>query len=378
MVAPGRQEASGRRIVMSPVILRRYLRAKFVTMIGGAFLFCCVLIFMIDFLEMLRQAGKSGSVKMTVVILITLLRLPAYTEILLAFAVLVGTIGALMSLSRKSELAVMRAGGLSVWQLLRPGLVLALVIGVLAVTIYNPLATAARTESERLFAVTYGRESNFLRAQSGGLWLRQDGSDGPTVITAGASTRRGLELHAVTLIQFDRSDAFIERVDGHTATLQEGYWLVTDAVVTRTGAEPERFSTYHVSTYLTPDRVQSALGSLLSQSFWELPELIEIAEKTGIAAGPYRMQYALLVARPWLLAVMVVLAATVSLRSFRSGGIQTMVILGLVGGIGLFLLVEISRQVGLAGLVPPWVAVWVPVGVAGLLATTVLLHQEDG
>jgi lipopolysaccharide export system permease protein len=363
---------------MSPVILRRYLRAKFVTMIGGAFLFCCVLIFMIDFLEMLRQAGKSGSVQMSIVILITLLRLPAYTEILLAFAVLVGTIAALMSLSRKSELAVMRAGGLSVWQLLRPGLVLALLIGVVAVSIYNPLATAARTESERLFAVTYGRESNFLRAQSGGLWLRQDGSDGPTVITAGASTKRGLELHAVTLIQFDRSDAFIERVDGAIATLQEGYWLVTDAVVTRTGTEPERFSTYHVSTHLTPDRVQSALGSLLSQSFWELPELIEIAEKTGINAGPYRMQYALLVARPWLLAVMVVLAATVSLRSFRSGGIQTMVMLGLVGGIGLFLLVEISRQVGLAGLVPPWVAVWVPVGVAGLLATTVLLHQEDG
>ena len=59
-----------------------------------------------------------------------LLRLPAFTEILLAFAVLVGGIGALLSLNRKSELIVMRAGGMSVWQFLRPGLVVALVLGI--------------------------------------------------------------------------------------------------------------------------------------------------------------------------------------------------------------------------------------------------------
>ena len=64
-----------------------------------------------------------------------LLRLPAFTEILLAFAVLVGSIGALLSLNRKSELIVMRAGGMSVWQFLRPGLTVALVLGVLAVTV---------------------------------------------------------------------------------------------------------------------------------------------------------------------------------------------------------------------------------------------------
>ncbi|MEL6623285.1 MAG: LPS export ABC transporter permease LptG, partial [Pseudomonadota bacterium] len=43
-----------------------------------------------------------------------------------------------------------------------------------------------------------------------------------------------------------------------------------------------------------------------------------------------------------------------------------------------FLGAELSRQVGLAGLIAPWVAVWVPVGVAWLFGLTVLLHQEDG
>jgi lipopolysaccharide export system permease protein len=85
-----------------------------------------------------------------------------------------------------------------------------------------------------------------------------------------------------------------------------------------------------------------------------------------------------LLARPVLCLAMVLLAATVSLRSFRSGGIQTMVVAGMVGGLGFFLMSEVSRQFGVAGLAPPWAAIWIPVVGAILASVTVLLHQEDG
>jgi lipopolysaccharide export system permease protein len=75
---------------------------------------------------------------------------------------------------------------------------------------------------------------------------------------------------------------------------------------------------------------------------------------------------------------MVLMGATVSLRSFRSGKVQHMVVYGMVGGFGFLLLAEVSRQIGAAGLVAPTVAVWVPVLVAILISSTVLLHQEDG
>ena len=358
-------------------LLRRYVAGRFVTMITGTFLLCLVLIFMIDFVEMLRQAGKFGNASVGRLIWITLLRLPAYTEILLAFAVLVGTISALLMLSRRSELAVMRAAGLSVWQLLRPGIVVSLVLGILAITVYNPVAASARAEAERLFAETFGRESNFLRSR-GGLWLRQDGVDGPSVITAGAAANQGLALTALTVFQFDSEDRFIERIDGARGNLDQGFWRIEQAWVSRIGSEPEFFDTYLVSTYLTPERVQDAIGSVLSLSFWELPTLIELAEKAGLSPAKYQIQYELLLSRPLLLVSMVLLGATVSLRSFRSGKIQTMVVTGMVGGIGFFLLVEVSRQIGMAGLVQPWVAVWVPIFVASLLSISVLLRQEDG
>jgi len=358
--------------------LRRYIARRFLMTILGTFLLCAVLIFMIDFVELLRQSGKFGSVRAGRLIWMTLLRLPAYTEILLGFAVLVGSIGALLMLNRKSELAVMRSSGMSVWQFLRPGVLVACLLGVFAVAAFNPFAAAARTEAERLFAESFGREANIMRTQSYGNWLRQDGPDGASVINAGAHSRRGLTLTAVSIFQFDTEGRFVERIDGARAQLQDGYWEVRDAWVSRMGREPEKFNAYMVSTYLTPERVQDALGSVISLSVWELPGLIEAADKAGLSTSRYRIQLELLLSRPLLLITMVLLGATVSLRSFRSGRVQTMVVTGMIGGFGFFLLMEISRQVGVAGLVPPSVAVWVPLIVTTMVSTAVLLHQEDG
>ena len=359
-------------------ILGRYVARRFLLTIVGTFMLCTMLIFMIDIVELLRQSGKYGTVPGWKIAWMALLRLPAYTETLMAFAVLVGAIGALLLLSRKSELAVMRAAGMSVWQFLGPGLLVALLIGLFAVFIYNPIAANARAESERIFAEAFGRESNFLRSQSGGSWLRQDGADGASVISAAGASSGGLALTAVTVFQYDKDGRFLERIDSATAHLQEGYWQLTNAIVARVGREPERFETYLVSTYLTPERVMDALGSVNAVSVMDLPGLIEVAEKAGLPASRYRVQYEMLVSRPLALMTMVLLAATVSLRSFRSGGIQTTVVMGMLGGFGYFLLAEVSRQIGTAGLVTAWVAIWVPVLLGVCVSLTVLLHQEDG
>jgi lipopolysaccharide export system permease protein len=358
--------------------LRYYVARRFVLSIAAAFIVCSALIFMIDMIELLRLSRRAVDLSVTSLFWMALLRLPAFSEILLSFAVMVGSIVALLTLNRKSELTVMRAGGMSVWQFLRPGITIAGVLGVLAVTVYNPLAAAARSEAERLVAEAFGREAGLLASSGEAGWLRQDGADGQSVMTAQAIADQGLALAGVTVFQFDAKGAFSERVDAERAILNDGYWELSKALVSRPDREAETFDTFTLSTHLTRERVGDAMGSEISVSFWQLPDLIQMAEKTGLSPDRYRMQYALLLGRPALLITMVILAATVSLRSFRSGGIQTMVVTGMVGGLGFFLLAEASRQVGMAGLVSPMAAVGVPIAIALLVSLTVLLHQEDG
>ena len=165
-------------------------------------------------------------------------------------------------------------------------------------------------------------------------------------------SKGGTKLRGVSAFVFDADGHFAEKIDGASAELREGYWQIKDALVARVGQQPENFQTYLLSTYLTPERVTDALGTVISVSFWELPGLIEVAEKAKLSTAPLKIQYELLLSRPLLCLAMVLLGATVSLRSFRSGGIQTMVVTGMVGGFGFFLMAEVSRQIGVAGLAP--------------------------
>ena len=77
-------------------------------------------------------------------------------------------------------------------------------------------------------------------------------------------------------------------------------------------------------------------------------------------------------------ALMVLLAATCSLQSFRFGKVQRMALVGLGSGFVFFLFREVSHNMGKSGFAAPEVAAWAPAAIGALLATSILLHREDG
>jgi lipopolysaccharide export system permease protein len=113
-------------------------------------------------------------------------------------------------------------------------------------------------------------------------------------------------------------------------------------------------------------------------SFWQLPNYIRSSESSGFATAGYRLQYQKLIAQPFLLAAMVMLAASVSLRFFRMGGVQKMVLSGVAAGFLLYVLSKVTEDLSKAELMHPIAAAWLPVCVGGLTGFLALLYQEDG
>ncbi len=358
--------------------LSRYIAWRFLLAVSLVFLLCLALIFLIDFVDMLRQSHRSERATAWLAAGVSLLRVPIFAEIALPFAMLIGSIAAFLMLSRSSELVVFRAAGMSVWQFLLPGILVALFLGAASNVLYNPLAAKAKAWSERLFAEYFNRENTLFQGSGHGAWLRQDGVDGQSVIHGRVSYDQGLHLADVLVFQYDRQHRLAERIEAREAILRDSHWELRDAQVYLPGRPPSRYKRYLVSTYLTPEQVRDSLGSPTSVSFWELPKFIRIAERAGLPAAQYRLQYQFLLAKPLFLVGMVLLAATCSLRAFRFGNTQVMIIAGLFAGFVFFLLVEVSRKMALAGVTSAELAAWGPAVAGCLVASTVLLYQEDG
>lgn len=358
----------------------RYVSWRFFTAILAVTMLCVLLLFFADMIELLRRSSKDSgtSIEISTLVMISLLRLPSRSEVVVPFTVLIGSITAFLMLSRKSELIVARAAGISAWQFTLPGILVAIAVGVFMVTIFSPLSSTARTASEQLYAQVFNKESSILDTKSAGAWLRQDGRDGQSVMHARVVSNQGLTLGGVSVWQYGPDKNFSERIEAKTAELRRGYWLLSNATISAVGREPAFYDQYIVSTHLTPTHVNDSLGSVSSVSFWDLPAFIDLADKAGLPATRHKIRYQMLLSMPALLVVMVLLAATCSLQSFRFGKVQQTALIGLGAGFLFFLFREVSHNIGKSGLAAPEVAAWAPAAIGALLTITVLLHREDG
>ncbi len=358
--------------------LALYFSGRFLKAIVGLFLLAAVLIFLFDVLELVRRGSDREGFSVLRVSLISLLRVPLLLEQVIPFAVLFGSIAAFVSLSRALELVVTRASGISVWQFSMPALVVGIGIGIFSITVYNPAAVWLQQKSDEVATGLFGTEQNFLMQTTNQVWIRQDGLDGESVLLAKQLLDGGTRLLGVTIFAFDHKGTFQERIEADEAELGKQIWYLKNATVYTTERDPQQYATFQISTFLSATQVRESIGSPESISFWSLPQFIDLARNAGLPAYRYALQYQTLLARPLLLAAMILIAAAVSLRVSRFGGLGGLILGGIIAGFVLYVLSELSKDFGGAGIVPPIVAAWAP-GIFGvLMGLTILLHQEDG
>jgi lipopolysaccharide export system permease protein len=358
-----------------PALLSGYIARRLTFAILYVFAGTFVLIGVIDFLELLRKTGDNANASMLRLIWIAIQRIPVITEQTLPFSVLFASIAAFLLLSRKLELVVARASGFSVWQILAPALVVAIATGILATTVYNPVSAAMKENANAQESALRGSKGT---AQEGRRWIRQQSEDDQSILRASASRNRGTELSGVTAFVFSRSGAFRERIEADTAVLRSGYWELANARVMRVNAATEPYGSYMLATTLSAEQVAESLTPAETVSFWELPEVIDLSRRAGIPALRLEMQYQVLLARPALLATMVLIAACVSLGFSRAGNAARGIAGGVVAGFVLYVLGKVAEDFGSAGFIPPAAAAWTPALVGALVSVTVLLFREDG
>src|SRR5215213_7768253 len=150
--------------------LGRYFSARFAKTILMVFATVFALVYTLDFVELMRRAGEAEGASAPLIARLALFRTPAVAEQVLPFAVLFGSMAALLQLSRKLELVVARAAGISAWQFLQPGLLMAALIGVVSVTVYNPVSAVLKQRASVLETQTFSRA---VQTREKPIWIRQ-------------------------------------------------------------------------------------------------------------------------------------------------------------------------------------------------------------
>ena len=362
---------------LSPT-LSYYLGRRFLGAIASVLLILVCLVLFFELVELLRRASDREEASFGILLQMALLKIPLIAQKVLPFAALFGGMYCFARLTRANELVVARAAGVSVWQFLTPALVIALVIGAFVVTTFNPLASTMVSRYEQMEAKYLRGRPSLLAVSRSGLWLRQADAGGQSVIHAEGVSRQGMELEQVIIFLFEGADRFVQRIDARSATLMEGYWNLSDAIVTGPDQPAQLHESYRLGTSLTVGQIQDSFAPPETMSFWALPQFIAMLQEAGFSALRHRLHWHAIMSGPLLLFSMVLIAATFALRLTGYRRNTLLITGGILAGFVLYFLSDVVFALGLSGSVPAILAAWTPAGVSTLLGLAMLFHLEDG
>ena len=110
----------------------------------------------------------------------------------------------------------------------------------------------------------------------------------------------------------------------------------------------------------------------------DIPDIAPDHIAAGFAALQHRVWLMTELANPLMLAAMVLIAASFTMRHTRFGKTGIMVLFALLLGFGIFFLRNFAQVLGESGQLPVAVAAWTPPLAAILLSLGFLFHTEDG
>ena len=363
------------------MILHFYFARRFLWTFLSIFFIFVVLLGLIDLVDELQDFPD---LTFGDVLEIVLLKLPEANYEILPLIVILASVALFVRLARSSELVVVRAAGRSALGTLVAPLTVAAMIGILSVTMFNPIVAASSKRYNDLINTYIGFGSNVLAISAEGLWLRQGTSDGQTVIHAVRASSDVSVLFDATFMSFSPEGEPLSRIAARTATLTNGEWQLKDAKRwdLKPGGNPESASlaqeTMLLPSDLTRSRIIESFGKPQYIPIWDLPRFIGQLEQAGFSARRYEMWFQMELARPLFLTALVLVAAAFTMRHTRLGNTGVSVLTAVMLGFSLHYIRNFAQILGENGQIPILLAAWAPPVASLLLALGILLHMEDG
>jgi len=361
--------------------LHLYLARRFFMSFLGVAVSIAVLLIMIGLMDKL---GDFPDRPFGDVLAVVLLDMPWELYDILPLFVILGSVALFVRLSRSSELVVVRAAGRSALHGLLGPVCVALLIGILGVAVGNPIVAATSKRVHDLELLYRGGETASLAISSEGLWLRQGGPEGQTVIFAQSASSDLGTLYEPSFLDFGPDGTPQRRIKAGAAQLGDGEWRMRDVKIwdlTTDGnpeAEAQRRDTLTIASDLTQQRIIDGFGRPRYISVWDLPDFIGELEASGFSARRYAVWFQSELTRPVFFAALVLMSAAFTIRHARGANMGLMVLFAVIIGFGLHYVRNFAQILGESGQIPVALAAWAPPVASLFLALGLLLHLEDG
>lgn len=364
-------------------ILGRYLMKQIILSFLGVMVTSLGIIFIFEMIELLRRAASNPNVTFWFLIQMGITKLPETMDLIFPFVMMIAAMITFWRVSKSNEFVIIRAAGVSVWGFLVPVLTATFFIGLINITLFNPISSRMYEMYENLNFRFKIQDMNTVLFSDKGLWTREMTENGGIMVIQAKyvnQEKKDLLLREVSIMQLDKNSRIVKSSEAFAATLNGKHEVtLKDVQIFTPGQAAQKLGSITYHTELTPKRIKETFVTPEAISFWNLPGTIKFYERSGFSALKHYMHYLSLLASPFMLMAMVLVAAVFALRAnTRRGGVLYLIVGGIITGFIVYFMSQVIYAFGLNGYLPEIMAVWTPIIITACLSITVLLQLEDG
>lgn len=319
------------------------------------------------------------------------LALPTRLYDLLPIGLLIGAVLALAGLAQRNELVILRVSGVSGMRLLGMLWIITLPLAIGATLLSEFVTPAAEIKSGEASLMFRGKASG-ARMDSG-YWFKEPTRDGGTRIINIATLLSNGNVEGVTLYEFEPGLELTNLSTAKTGTFADEKLVLHDvtehhlddaaAQALANAAQPTTLPTKltqleqrELDTTLSPDRLLARVLTPERMSLGTLLDYIDYLDHNQLDASRQVVALWRKVAYPFTLFVMITIAAPIGFMQTRRGGVGAKVFIGILLGVGFFMLNQLALNVGMLSQWPPWLTALGPNVGAILVALGALSLME--
>lgn len=320
------------------------------------------------------------------------LQLPSHLYELLPIGLLVGSVLALASLAQRNELVILRVSGVSGMKLLATLWIITIPWVGGAFLLSEVVMPAVEIKSSEAKLQLLGRAGG--GRLNSGYWFKENGEQGGERIINIAQLRPNGGVTDIQLYEFSPSQELVRHSQAKQGYFEEGSLILQDVTETLIDADAvsalsdgqaskqhltrlQQVEERRLSTSLTPERLIARILTPERMSISVLLDYIHYLQENNLQTERQIVALWRKAAYPFTLFVMITIAAPIGFMQTRRGGVGGKVFIGILLGVGFFMINQLALNIGTLGRWPPWVTALMPNLGALLLALSALLFMEN-
>jgi lipopolysaccharide export system permease protein len=352
-------------------ILDAYLLRKILVPLGLVFVAFVGIFIIVDLFDR-AHAFIDNEVPVEVVLSYYLNYTPLVVVLTAPIAMLLATMLSVGRLSRRNEIMAMKGAGMSLYRILAPILMLAVLVSVGSMIVGEtllPPATRRRLEIEENDIKKRPEQAVRMNV----IHVQPDG----TVFFARRFDTRRATLDEVTVEEFDSDLRPLSRIDSETARWEGDHWVYENGQIRefREGTEVLTPFAVHETGRAepAPDELKTRRLKPEEMGYRELGVYIRRLKASGNDPGDLAVQLRLKLAFPFVTLIMALLGAPLAAGARRSGFALSFAAALAISFI-YYGLLQVGQVLGRQGMLPPGIAAWIANLVFGGVGMAIFLR----